>query len=101
LRNLGKARVNGTDILDISRDAIWVTLTLAGPILLVALVVGLVISLFQALTQIQEITLTFVPKIVCVFLALLLFLPYMGRMFQGFSERLFDHIITVGSHQDR
>lgn len=93
--------MSGTDILDISRDAIWVTLVLAGPILLTALVVGLLISLFQALTQIQEITLTFVPKIVCVFFALLLFLPFMGRVFQGFSERLFDRIVTISDFKDR
>jgi flagellar biosynthesis protein FliQ len=91
--------VNGTDVLDIARDALWVTLVLAGPILVTALVVGLVISLIQALTQIQEMTLTFVPKILSIFFALLLLFPFMGKVFQGFSERLFDRIVTISAHE--
>jgi flagellar biosynthetic protein FliQ len=91
--------VNGTDVLDIARDALWVTLVLAGPLLVTALVVGLIISLIQALTQIQEMTLTFVPKILSIFFALLLLFPFMGRVFQGFSERLFDRIVTISAHE--
>ncbi|MGL4426839.1 MAG: flagellar biosynthesis protein FliQ [Alphaproteobacteria bacterium] len=91
--------MNGTDVLDIARDALWVTLVLAGPILVTALVVGLVISLIQALTQIQEMTLTFVPKILSIFFALLLLFPFMGKVFQGFSERLFDRIVTISAHE--
>jgi flagellar biosynthesis protein FliQ len=87
--------LNGTDVLDIARDALWVTLVLAGPLLMIALVVGFFISLIQALTQIQEMTLTFVPKILSIFLALLLLFPFMGRVFQGFAERLFDRIVTI------
>ncbi|MGL4371264.1 MAG: flagellar biosynthesis protein FliQ [Alphaproteobacteria bacterium] len=91
--------MNGTDVLDIARDALWVTLVLAGPILVTALVVGLVISLIQALTKIQEMTLTFVPKILSIFFALLLLFPFMGKVFQGFSERLFDRIVTISAHE--
>ena len=56
--------MSGADVIDVARDAIWVLLIVAGPIMLIALGVGLIVALFQALTQIQEMTLTFVPKIV-------------------------------------
>ncbi|MGL5784621.1 MAG: flagellar biosynthesis protein FliQ [Alphaproteobacteria bacterium] len=91
--------MNGADVLDIARDALWVTLVLAGPILMTALVVGLVISLIQALTQIQEMTLTFVPKILSIFFALLFLFPFMGKVFQGFSERLFDKIVMISANE--
>ena len=65
-------------ILDIARDGIVVFLKVGGPLMVIALAVGLIVSLIQALTQIQEQTLVFVPKIVAVFAALLLFLPFMG-----------------------
>ena len=53
--------MNGADVIDVAQDALWVLIKVAGPVMIVALVVGLFISMFQALTQIQEITLTFVP----------------------------------------
>lgn len=83
------------DILDLARDALVTMLFLSGPLLLTALVVGLVISLLQALTQIQEMTLTFVPKILSVFLVMLLSLPFMGGMLEDFSHRLFDKIVHI------
>lgn len=70
--------MTGLAILDVARDGIFVFLKVAGPLMLVALLVGLVVSLFQALTQIQEQTLIYVPKIVTVFGVLLLMLPFMG-----------------------
>jgi len=82
------------DAVDIARDAIVVSLKLGGPIMLLALVIGLVISLFQALTQIQEMTLTYVPKIVAILLAMVLMLPFMLQTLTSFTERLFDRIIT-------
>lgn len=82
------------DAMDIGRDAIVVSLKLGGPIMLVALVVGLVISLFQALTQIQEMTLTYVPKIVAILLAVLLLLPFMLSTLTAFTERLFDRVVS-------
>ena len=82
------------DAIDIGRDAIIVSLKLGGPIMLLALVVGIVISLFQALTQIQETTLTFVPKIVAILLAMMLLLPFMLSTLVSFTERLFDRVIS-------
>lgn len=82
------------DAIDIGRDAIIVSLKLGGPIMLLALVVGLIISLFQALTQIQETTLTFVPKIVAILLAMLLLLPFMLSTLTAFTERLFDRVVS-------
>lgn len=83
------------DVLDIARDALFMMLFLSGPLLLTALVLGLVISLIQALTQIQEMTLTFVPKILGVFLVMLLSLPFMGNMLESFSHRLFDKMVHI------
>ncbi len=82
------------DAIDIGRDAIVVSLKLGGPIMLLALVVGVVISLFQALTQIQESTLTFVPKILAILLAMLLLMPFMLTTLTTFTERLFDRVVS-------
>jgi flagellar biosynthetic protein FliQ len=71
--------VEPAEILQVSRDAIYIMLKTSGPLMLVALGVGLVISLFQALTQMQEATISFVPKIVAVFLAMMLLLPLNTR----------------------
>ena len=65
------------DVIDIVREAIWVLIKVAGPVMIVGLLVGVAISLLQALTQVQEMTLTFVPKILAIFAALLVFLPFM------------------------
>lgn len=86
--------MTGADVLEMARDAIMVFMIVAGPVMLVALVVGLVISLFQALTQIQEMTLTFVPKIVAIFVSLLLFLPLMGEAMSGLMLRIGDRIVS-------
>jgi flagellar biosynthetic protein FliQ len=86
--------MTANDAIDIGRDAIVVSLKLGGPIMLLALVVGVVISLFQALTQIQESTLTFVPKIVAILLAMLLLMPFMLTTLTTFTERLFDRVVS-------
>lgn len=86
--------MTANDAIDIARDAIVVALKLGGPAMLVALIVGLVISLFQALTQIQEMTLTYVPKIVAILLALLLLMPFMLSTLEAFTQRLFERVIT-------
>ncbi len=88
--------MTGADVLDIAREAIWTLILVAGPIMAIGLVVGLVIALFQALTQIQEMTLTFVPKIVAIFLSLLLLLPFMGQAMQHLMTLLVDRIATGG-----
>jgi flagellar biosynthetic protein FliQ len=75
-------------LLEIARDAVIVTLKVGAPIMLISLVVGLLISLFQALTQIQEATLTFVPKVVIVFISLLLLAPFMLHALTDFTEQI-------------
>ena len=69
--------MNEVEILDISREAIFTLLKVVTPVLLVALFIGLIIGIFQALTQIQEMTLAFVPKIIGVFVALIILFPFM------------------------
>lgn len=81
--------------MDVGREAIWVLIRISFPIMAAALVVGLAISLLQALTQIQEQTLVFVPKILTVFLVLLIFLPYIGHELQVFSEFLAERMIMT------
>lgn len=78
------------------RHALWVTLQLGGPPLLAMLVVGLVISLLQALTQVQEATVAFLPKIMVMGGVLLWLGPFMGRVLQGWAAQLFDQVIALG-----
>lgn len=80
------------EVIDIMRDALWVLLRIAAPIMGVALFVGLLIALFQALTQIQEMTLTFVPKIIAIFFTLMIVLPYMFQTMKDFTEELMSRI---------
>ena len=80
--------VNVDTVVALGREALIVTLLTAAPMLLAGMVVGLTISLLQSVTQIQEITLTFVPKIVVVMLAFMLFLPWMVSRVMGFVEPL-------------
>ncbi len=88
--------MNVADVLDISRDAIVVLLKIGAPIMLVGLLVGLAVSLVQALTQIQEMTLSFVPKIIVMFVSVLLLLPFMLQTLEGFTERIAGRIATGG-----
>ncbi len=80
------------EIFEITRDGIFTLLKVVTPIIGIALAVGLIIGIFQALTQIQEMTLAFVPKIICVFLALVLLFPFMFGQMQTLSESLFAKI---------
>lgn len=84
--------MTGAEVLDYGRDAIWLMLAMAAPIMLVGLAVGVSIALFQALTQVQEMTLVFVPKIIAIFVALLIFLPLMGALMSGFMVSVADRI---------
>lgn len=84
--------MESAEVLEISRQAIFVLLKAAVPLMLVALVIGVIISLFQALTQIQEMTLSFVPKIVCIFLVLILAMPFMLDTLRDFTIELFKKI---------
>jgi len=80
--------MNGAEVMDVGRDALWLTIQLCTPILLVGLVVGVSIGLFQALTQIQEQTLIYAPKIIAIFVSLLLFLPLMGTLLGSFMREI-------------
>lgn len=95
MRSRGR-RVNANDVMEVAREAVVVMLKVASPVLLLALFVGLLISLFQALTQMQEMTLTFVPKALVIFLSLLVFVPYMLGVLTVFTQGLMDRIIALG-----
>jgi flagellar biosynthetic protein FliQ len=84
----GSRPMTGPDVLDVARDAILTLVMVASPLMLIGLVVGVAISLFQALTQIQEMTLVFVPKILAIFIAMLLALPFMADLLNSHMMRL-------------
>jgi flagellar biosynthetic protein FliQ len=86
--------MTSADAMVIARDSIIVALKLGAPAMLLALAVGLAISFFQALTQIQEMTLTFVPKMIVILLSLLLFLPFMLTTLESFTQGLMSRIIS-------
>lgn len=88
--------MDAADVLDVAREAIYVVLKTGAPIMLIALLVGLAVALFQALTQIQEMTLAFVPKILVIFISLILFIPFMLSSLTTFTERLVDRIVSLG-----
>ncbi|MBP6654574.1 MAG: flagellar biosynthesis protein FliQ [Propionivibrio sp.] len=82
-------------VMDIGRQAVEMTLMLSGPLLLAALVIGLIVSIFQAATQINEQTLSFIPKLVGIFLTLLLAGPWMLQMMVDYIRRLFESIPQI------
>lgn len=86
--------MTGAEVLDVGRDGIFTLLKVATPLMLVGLVVGVVIALLQALTQIQEMTLVFIPKIIAIFLAMLLTLPFMGEALGSYMNRIAAQIIS-------
>ncbi len=81
-----------TDSIDFARQAIWVLLEISAPAMIAALVVGLGIGLLQALTQIQEMTLVFVPKIISIFIVLLITLPFAGEAMYGLMTEIASRI---------
>lgn len=83
-------------VLYIAREAIFTTLLIAGPLLAGSIIVGLVISIFQATTQIQEQTLTFVPKIITILILLLIFGPWMLNIMVSFTKMIFEIIPGLG-----
>ncbi|MEQ8515127.1 MAG: flagellar biosynthesis protein FliQ [Chromatocurvus sp.] len=76
-------------VLEVGRDALWLAVLLAGPLLLSALAVGLLIGIFQAATQIQEMTLSFIPKLIALVVALFVAGPWMLSVVVSFSRRLY------------
>jgi flagellar biosynthetic protein FliQ len=86
--------MNGPEALDIARDTIFTLVVVSSPLMLVGLFVGVVISLFQALTQIQETTLVFVPKIIAIFVAMLIALPFMADALAAHMARVAARIVA-------
>ena len=84
--------MNEADALDLVQFAIWTVLTASAPAVAAAMLVGVGIALIQALTQIQEITLTFVPKIVAIFLVVALTAPFIGAQISSFTNVIFQRI---------
>ena len=89
-------KMTGPEVLDVARDAIVTLVLVASPLMLIGLAVGVTISLFQALTQIQEMTLVFVPKILAIFVAMLIALPFMADSLQGHMMRISARIVSGG-----
>lgn len=83
------------EIIDFAREAIVLTLKIATPVMLVGLIVGVLIALIQALTQIQEMTLAFVPKIIAIFAAIFILFPLMVQTLITFTEKIADKIISL------
>ena len=88
--------MTGPEVMDIAREAVFTLLQVAGPVMLVGLAVGLTVSLFQSLTQLQEMTLVFVPKILAIFASLAIFLPFMGNTLASFMESIAARIASMG-----
>lgn len=86
--------MNEVDALELVRSAIWTVLVGAGPSVGAAMVIGIVVALVQALTQIQEVTLTFVPKIVAILLVLLVTGTFVGSQIHAFAEMTYGRIAT-------
>jgi flagellar biosynthesis protein FliQ len=86
--------MTGPEVMDVARDAIVTLILVAAPLMLVGLAVGVIVSLFQALTQIQEQTLVFVPKILAIFLAMLVALPFMADALHSNFLRIAAHITS-------
>ena len=88
--------MNELEVVDIARESIFVLVKMVAPMLFLAMFIGLIVGIFQALTQIQEMTLAFVPKIVCVFFSLILLMPFMLAQITGLAYSMYDRIISLG-----
>lgn len=84
--------MNAVDALEIVQAAIWTVIVASGPAVLAAMVVGMVIALLQALTQIQEMTITFIPKILAILLVSFITAPFVGSVIYSFSEQVYSRI---------
>ncbi len=88
--------MNQNELIDVAREAIMLVMQISLPVMAVGLVVGVAIALLQALTQIQEITLVFVPKILAIFLAIFILLPSFAAIMISFMDKIADRIIGIG-----
>lgn len=84
--------MNEGDVLDLLQMSMWMVIVGAGPVVLASMTVGVAIALLQALTQVQEMTLTFVPKLIVVFIVFSLTASFMGAQFYVFTERVYAQI---------
>lgn len=84
-----------TEVIEIIREAIMLTIQISAPVMLIGLAVGVTIALFQALTQVQEITLVFVPKILAIFMAIFLLFPGMAGLLTSYMQTIADRIIGM------
>jgi len=84
------------EIIDFAREAIILTIQISAPVMLIGLAVGVVIALIQALTQIQEMTLAFVPKMMAIYLAIFLMFPAFTLLLKAFTEKIADKIVSMG-----
>ncbi len=82
-------------VLDVSREVFFIILKTGGPIMAAGLIIGLLIAIFQTLTSIQEMTLTFVPKIIIIFGAVIVFMPFMITSIIEFTRSLYDRIAAL------
>ncbi|NBO18656.1 MAG: flagellar biosynthetic protein FliQ [Proteobacteria bacterium] len=87
--------MEAAEVIDLCRQGIWVLILISAPMMVVALVVGLAIGLLQALTQIQESTLTFVPKVLAMLITLALAMPFMLQTLIDFTNKLQDKIVHI------
>lgn len=88
--------MSGAEVLDIGREGLWTLIIISAPMMIAGLAVGVVIALFQALTQIQEMTLVFVPKIIAIFVTLIISLPFIGGTMGAYMSRISDLIVSGG-----
>ncbi|MBL8780846.1 MAG: flagellar biosynthetic protein FliQ [Alphaproteobacteria bacterium] len=86
--------MSGGEALDLAREATWVLIVMAGPTMIIGLIVGVAIGILQALTQIQESTLVFVPKILAIFASVILLLPLMAAAMSGLMDTIIQRIIA-------
>lgn len=84
------------EMVDVARDGIWTMIKVAAPALIAGLVIGIAVALLQSVTQLQEATLTFVPKALVVFGVLVVFLPFMIHTMDDFWHRLLDLMVVGG-----
>jgi len=87
--------MDAAQVIEVMRDGIYVLIIIGAPVMATALIVGLIIALFQALTQIQEATLTFVPKVLAMIFVLILTLPFMIEELTGLNNRLYEKIAHI------
>ncbi len=88
--------MTGPEVVDVARDAIFTLVIVAGPVMVVGLVVGVVVGLLQAVTQVQEATLVYVPKIIAIFVTMLIAFPFMGATLSGYMARIMARIAEGG-----